>query len=368
MDEGASVRASVIRPRELGDAELVRWRDFQAAEPELQNPFLSAGFARAVDAVFDRARVAVFEDAGTIVGFLPFELRSRGVGTAIGRKLNNRQAFVHAEGLSWSWPALLAATHLDVLELSDLVGGQTDGRRSLELVAAPIIDSSEGWDAYLASIKKSKNVKTILYKERKLRREFPDVTFVSGPAKDCGQLRQLAAWKSQQYRRSGWPDLFARRGVRDLLDVLATDPEPGLRAVGSSLFVEGQLVATDLSLTSDSVFDGWFAAHDPEWARFSPGAIRTLRTVEAAFDRGVSCVDLSRGDESYKDSLKTGDGEVATGFVARRSARSALYQAGHVPAAHIRSYVLTHPEVRSFVRESLRRVGDAREKLARRGT
>ena len=176
------------------------------------------------------------------------------------------------------------------------------------------------------------------------------------------------AWKSQQYRRSGWPDLFARRGVRDLLDVLAEDPEDGLHAVASSLHIDGVLIATDLSLTSDTVFAGWFAAHDPEWARFSPGAIRTLRTVEAAFDRDVTWLDLSRGDESYKDTLKTGDCQVATGFLARPSARALVYQAGHVPAAAIRSYVLTHPELRSFVRESLKKFGEAREKIARRGT
>ncbi len=318
--------------------------------------------------MFSRARVAVFEDAGSVVGFLPFELRSRGVATAIGRKLNNRQGFVPAPGLRWSWPELLDATNLDVLELSDLVGHQVDARGSLEGAAAPVIDTDAGWDAYLARAKKSKTIKTILYKERKLRREFADVLFESGPAKDRGHLRQLVGWKSQQYRRSGWPDLFARRGVRDVLDVLADDPEDGLRAVGSSLFIDGRLVATDLSLTSDTVFAGWFAAHDPDYARFSPGAIRTLRTVETAFDRGVARVDLSRGDESYKDSLKNGDAEVATGFLARGSLRSARYEAVHVPAARVRAYVLAHPEVRSFVRESLRRVGEAREQLARRGT
>src|SRR6185436_5272604 len=135
MDDETSMKASIIRPRDLGTAELVLWREFQSAGAELQNPFLSSGFARAVDTVFERARVAVFETGGAVVGFLPFEVRSRGVATAIGRKVNNRQGFIHQPGLRWSWPELLDATNLDVLELSDLVGGQADGRRSLELVA-----------------------------------------------------------------------------------------------------------------------------------------------------------------------------------------------------------------------------------------
>ncbi len=355
-----------MRPRELGESELARWRDFQSADLELQNPFLSPGFSRAVDIVSDRARVAVFEDGNAIVGFLPFELRSRGVATAIGRKVNNRQGFVHQHGLPWSWPAILHATNLDVLELNDLVGGQSEHVRSMELVAAPIIDTGIGWDEYLGRVKKSKNIKTTLYKERKLRREFEDVRFESGPAKDCTQIRQLVAWKSQQYRRSGWSDVFARRGVTELLDVLASDNEEGLHAVGSSLSIDGELVATDLSLTSDTVFAGWFAAHDPEHAKYSPGAIRTLRTVEAAFDRGVSCIDLSRGDEGYKDNLKTGDGQVATGFFSRSSARATAYQAAAVPNAKLRAFVLEHPQVRSFVRESLKKVGEARESFTRR--
>jgi CelD/BcsL family acetyltransferase involved in cellulose biosynthesis len=365
MDERTSVRASVVRPRELGPLELSRWRDFQADRLELQHPMLSGGFARAVDEVSDRARVAVFEDGPTVVGFLPFELRVRGIATAIGRKVNTRQGFVHEPGLPWSWPHLLEKTHLDVLELSDLVGPQADPRRSLERVVAPVIDAGAGWDGYLVRIKASKSVKTTLYKERKLRRDHDDVLFESGPAKSGRALRQLVAWKSEQYRRSGWPDPFARHGVGELLEVLAARADDGVRAVGSSLRIDGDLVATDLSLASDTVFAGWFAAHDPEWARVSPGAIRTLRTVEAAFDLGVVSLDLSRGDESYKDSLKTGDAEVATGFVARPTARALAFQAAHVPATGARSYVVRHPQVRTVVRESLKQVGAARESVTR---
>jgi CelD/BcsL family acetyltransferase involved in cellulose biosynthesis len=355
-----------VRPRELGQSELSRWRDFQAARLELQHPFLSGGFARAVDAVSDRARVAVFEDGPTVVGFLPFEERVRGIATAIGRKLNTRQGFVHEPGLPWSWPQLLDTVSLDVLQVSDLVDFQSDDRASLEEFHAPVIETAPGWDEYLARVKSSKNIKTTLYKERKLRREFDDVLFESGPAKDCAQLRQLVAWKSQQYRRSGWPDPFARRGVTELLDVLASNSEVGLDAVGSSLRIDGQLVATDLSLTSETVFAGWFAAHDPEWSRVSPGAIRTLRTVEAAFDLGVVTLDLSRGDEGYKDSLKTGNAMVATGVVSRPSARAVAVQAAHAPIAAARAYVLDRPELRRTVRESLRQVGRLRESLTRR--
>jgi CelD/BcsL family acetyltransferase involved in cellulose biosynthesis len=361
------VKASVIRPDDLGEPELCRWREFQAASLELQNPFISSAFARSVGAISDRARVAVIEERGEVVGFLALEQRSHRIAAPIGRKLNNRQAFVHHPDLRWSWPELLAATNLDVLEFGDLIGSQSYPTRSLEAVESPIIDTADGWDAYLKKVKSRKHVKTTLYKERKLRREYDDVVFESGPAKDCAQLRQLIAWKSQQYRRSGWPNLFARRGVTDLLDLLSnSDSQEGLKAVASSLRVDGRLIATDLSLASETVFAGWFGAHDPEYGAFSPGSIRTLRTVEAAFDQGVEWLDLARGDESYKHTLKTGDAEVATGYVSRPSSRTFTYQAGHVPAAKIRAFVLTHPEVRSFVRDSLAKFGTARESITHR--
>jgi hypothetical protein len=40
------MRISVVDPRELGMAELARWRALQEAGPSLDNPFLSPEFTR----------------------------------------------------------------------------------------------------------------------------------------------------------------------------------------------------------------------------------------------------------------------------------------------------------------------------------
>lgn len=359
------MRATLIRPRELGPGECDRWLGFQAADPHLQSPFLTTCFARAVDRVADSARVAVFEDGQTIVGFLPFQLSSRGVAAPIGRKLNTRQAFIHQPGLEWSWSELLAETRLHVLELQDVVGAQGAGVRSLVSASSPMIDTATGWQRYLAAIGRHKSVRTILYKERKLHRDHGgDVGFGSGPAKDFVDLGRLAAWKSRQYRLSGWPDIFAQRETLALLRLLAEECGDSLRAVGSSLRIGGEVVATDLSLSTGTVFAGWFAAHNPNFACYSPGAIRTLRTVEAAFCCGVRCIDLSRGDEQYKNALTNDHCDVATGFVFRQSVHSRVYQARRWPKSAVTSYVLAHPGVRSLVRHSLRRVGEVREQCA----
>jgi len=360
------MKASIVRPQELGHSELTLWRKFQAVDISMQAPFLTPAFALAADAVSSRSRVIVVEDSTSIVGFLPIELRSRTVATAIGRKLNTCQGFVHQPGLEWSWPELLDMSGIEVLELSDLIGSQRQDSRFLNNTVASVVDTSGGWRSYLSRISKRKAIKTILYKERKLRRVEKDVTFRSGETSDCVDLDRLIAWKSRQYRRSGWPDLFARKDVVALLRRLTEDPGAGLYCVGSSLCVDGRTVATDVSLATNTVFAGWVGAHDTDWAQASPGAIRTLRTIEAAFERGVCYIELSRGDEQYKDTLKTGDRTVATGFVARRSPRALAYQACHRPQSAAISFVLSHPEVRSIVRSSLQRVGATRERLAGR--
>jgi len=132
------------------------------------------------------------------------------------------------------------------------------------------------------------------------------------------------------------------------------------------LRVNGRIISSDLSLTSETVFAGWFGAHDLEYSRYSPGSIRTLRTIEAAFDLGVDAIDLARGDESYKHTLKTGDEPVASGYVTRPSRHAFAYELVQVPLARARTFVLEHDQVRGFVRDGLARAGAARESLTHR--
>ena len=93
-------------------------------------------------------------------------------------------------------------------------------------MTAPVVDTSGGWTHYRDRIGKHKSIKTILYKERELHREH-NITFVSGAAKKYAELRQFITWKSRQFRRSGWPDLFARPDVVALLCALCEDPGEG---------------------------------------------------------------------------------------------------------------------------------------------
>ena len=82
---------SVVRPAELGSAEITRWRSFQDRTDLLANPFLSPDFAIAVGRYRPGARVAVLSDGPDITGFLPFERRGLGLGTPIAAGLTDLQ-------------------------------------------------------------------------------------------------------------------------------------------------------------------------------------------------------------------------------------------------------------------------------------
>ena len=95
------VTVHLIRPDELGPAEIATWHSMQGATPPLADPFLSPEFARAVGRVQPDTHVAVLAERETITGFFPFERRQFGVGVPIGGWLSLSQGLIHAEGASW---------------------------------------------------------------------------------------------------------------------------------------------------------------------------------------------------------------------------------------------------------------------------
>src|SRR5687768_15385075 len=60
-------------PAGLSHVHLERWRALQRENPGLQSPYFRPEFTQAVARVRDDVEVAVFEDQGKAVGFLPFQ-------------------------------------------------------------------------------------------------------------------------------------------------------------------------------------------------------------------------------------------------------------------------------------------------------
>jgi CelD/BcsL family acetyltransferase involved in cellulose biosynthesis len=357
------VKTTVCLPHELGSVELDRWRAIRSGRPDLDNPFLSPEFTLAVGHARPEARVAIVEESERIVAFFPFERRSFGLGVPIGAGLSDCQAIICDPAIELDVHQLLARCGLAAWRFDHLVDTE---RALVEPTASectsPIIDLSAGWDAYLAG--EGRHSRTIFQKERKLAREVGPVRVGFGVSDDEA-LSRMMAWKSEQYRRTGRPDRFSRRSTVQLVRELAKTSEPDLSGTLITLCAGDHLVAVEFSLRSETTLASWFISHDCEFARYSPGSILKLRTVEAAGLAGLQRYDLGKGDEEYKQGLKTGDLRVCEGWVVRPTALGYFRRAMSVPRETILDYVLRHRWLRRSARSALERIGSTRLALER---
>jgi CelD/BcsL family acetyltransferase involved in cellulose biosynthesis len=357
------VKTTVCLPQDLGKTEIDRWRAIRLLRGDLDNPFLSPEFTIAVGRNRPEARVAVVEEDGRVVAFFAFERRRFGLGVPIAAGLSDCSAIVCEPDIALDMHALLAGCDLAAWSFDHLIGSQrTMVAQSSTLFPSPITDVAGGFDAYLGTA--GRHLHSMPQKERKLAREIGAVRF-GYDVRDDEALTRLIAWKSEQYRRTGRPDRFARRSTVQLVHELAETAEPDMSGTLITLYAGDRLAAVEFSLRSQTTMAGWFPAHDCELSRYSPGSIRTLRTIEAAGHAGLLLYDFGKGSEEYKQWFKTGDLQVCEGWVVRPVALGYLRRAMSMPREIVRNVVLGDRRLRRAARVALERLGSARLKVRR---
>ena len=352
------MKASVCLTSELSSSELDRWRAIQSRRPDLDNPFLSPEFTLAVGRGRHQARVAVVEDGGSVVAFFPFERRPLGLGVPIGAGLSDCQAIICEPGVDLEVQQLLAQCGLDAWRFDHLVETERAmvAPTSVECASA-FIDLSGGFAGYLSA--PGRRSRMAFKMERKLAREVGPVRFGFG-VRDDEALGRLMDWKSQQYRRTGRPDRFSSKSTVQLVRELANTSEAGLSGTLVTLYAGDRLVAVEFSLRSETTLAGWFPAHDPDLGHYSPGSILKMRLIEAAGLAGLQRYDLGKGEEAYKQWLKTGDLTVCEGWVLRPTPLAHIRRAMSIPSEALLEFVLKHNRLRLAARAALRKVGSSR--------
>lgn len=353
---------SVVRPGELGSEEIDVWHSMQRKTDSLANPFLSPEFAVAVDKVRSDARVAVLTDGSEIVGFFPFERRRFGVAVPIGAGLTDCQALIHAPGVLWNTQQLLRACKITVWEFENLVAGQRPFERYAVAVApSPVIDLTDGFDAYLQQlrIKSPQFCKDIARKARKLQRETGELNLICD-SRNIAELRALMSWKSDQYRRNGWSDIFNRRWVVDLLDYLFSIHSDCFGGLLSVLHAGQAPIAAHFGIRFGHVLAQWFPAYDTRFSRQSPGVIQHLRMAEKSAASGVHLIDMGAGPERYKQTLRSHDLFVARGTVARAPALAGAYRARGALTRWARREIKRYPRLLNTADAALRHHGGIR--------
>ncbi|MGV9777923.1 GNAT family N-acetyltransferase [Streptosporangium sp. NPDC003464] len=364
------MKITVVRPRDLGAAESLRWRELQRTSPGLDNPFLSVEFTMAMGALRDYVRVAVIEDGGEITGFFPHERHSFGLGRPLGGYLTTCHGLISVPELKLDPRELLRACGLSAIDFDHLVAGQpTFTPYETDVRPAPVMDLSGGFEAYVERVRagSAKNYKTVRYKERKLGREQGEVRLEWACA-DAGTLRTVMNWKSDQYRRTGRVDRFAQPWIVRLAEELHSRRSDDFAGVLTMLYAGDTPVAGHFGLRTADTLVGWFPAYDPSFARYSPGIIHHLHMAEHAAGAGLRRVDMGKGGREYKEWLRTDALMVAEARISRPSPVAAVQWVGRVPLNRLRTAVVDNPSLFRAADRLLKSYGRARSLLLPRPT
>ena len=311
------MKVEAIPARDLSPDLIATWEDILKQTPELVSPYFRPEFVQTAAAVRSHVEIGILQDGGEIVGFFPFERAGGAVAKPVGGRLSDYQAVIAWPTTPWTADAILAGCRLKAWEFDHQLASQQQLAPHFTATGqSRLMDLSPGYEAYVEQRKsEAKTLSETLRKFRKFQREHA-VRF-EWRTTDESVFRQLMAWKSEQYARTGLIDLFALDWVVALLRNVWQSQSPQLAGVLSAMYANDQLAAVHFSMRSGSRLHSWFPAYDVNLSKFSPGACQLLFMAQHAAEHGVDCIDLGKGDEEYKlmfasRSVALGEGAVET--------------------------------------------------------
>jgi CelD/BcsL family acetyltransferase involved in cellulose biosynthesis len=230
-----------------------------------------------------------------------------------------------------------------------------------------IMDLSNGYEAYMKEENRSSRrlVKSVNQKRRKMEREHGEVTFsFDTPCEKTLEL--LMRHKSDQYRRTGRSDRFAKMWIRDLVRGLSEQRSDHFSGLLSVMYINEKPIAFHFGIRTADTLSLWFPSYDPDYHKYSPGLQMFFEIAKHAPDHGLKTLDLGKGEEDFKQSLKSYDRMVATGRIEFPSAIAYLHRLHRVPVQGVEHFVLSHPRARLAARKTLRHIGTVRNAVSSR--
>ncbi|MFN3515482.1 MAG: GNAT family N-acetyltransferase [Phenylobacterium sp.] len=331
---GGELKVVTLKPAELDAQARALWARFRDADPTLASPYFDLRYVLAAGEAAPDVEVATIRRGGEIVGFLPFQRRGSRI-QPVAAPLTDYHGLIAAPGTRIDLTAVIAGLGARRFRFCGLVGGE-GSRMSAQPLQAMVADLSEGFEAYLtrrpASFQKDKRRRA-----RRLAEDHGPLAF-SLSDRDDEALDYVLRLKREQLRRSGQHDVFASPWTLGFLRRLgeSRDPDFGLRI--AALRAGGRLVAAEVGLRSGPTHHLWFPVYDPDFARYSPGALMTLETMRAAAADGVRLVDFGPMGEPYKrDFAEPGlcvlEGDVTAGGLVAAARTVADLALASAPAA-----------------------------------
>jgi len=322
-------RVKVISGNAIDSALLQRWRALQESNPELENPCFAPEFTQAVAAARNDVEVGIIEVGRKVVAIFPFQRKAGGRAVPVGGIVSDYQGLICGADFSCDSRELLKACGLVSWDFDRLLATQ-GFFKSFHKLCEPsaLVDLSQGYEAYVAERRAagSEQIKKCMNLMRRLELEIGPIRFVPH-SPDRSALSKVLAWKSGQYQKTGWRDLFALKWGRSLVEQIHATQSESFAGMLSLLYAGEKLLAGHIGMRSRSVWHYWFPAYDPQFAKYSPGLLLLLKMAEHAPNIGLLTIDLGTGMTLYKRRLMNASIFVAEGSVERTSWLSFLRRA-----------------------------------------
>lgn len=299
----------------------LKWLDLRRTNPALDSPYFHPKFTGIIAWARPNVELAVIGDGNGIGAMLPFQRMPGDIGVPAGEHLSDYQGLICAPGFECDPRKLMKQCGLIAWDFDHLLTSQESFEPfHLSIEPSPQIDLSNGFDAYARS-------HTGLFKAhrnnmRRLERDHGSLHFVPCSA-DPAAMKQLLAWKSQQYQSTGVRDVLADPWVTSVLHEIHRTQDRDFAGTLSLLYAGDRMVAAHFGMQSRTVWHYWFPAYDPEFAPYSPGTILLLKMAEYAPKSGIGIIDLGKGMFDQKRRLMNALTPVATGSVELLSMRYA---------------------------------------------
>jgi CelD/BcsL family acetyltransferase involved in cellulose biosynthesis len=317
----AELRVELIPGRRLTKHHMEAWRELQRSNPDLANPCFSPEFTQSVAAVRSDVEVAWIRQGKQLLAIFPFQRKSASRAVPVGGIVSDYHGLICGPDFYCDPRDILKSCGLVAWDFDRLLASQNCFAPFHKLTEpSAIIDLSEGFTAYAEERRAAgtRQIEQCVYLIRRLRRELGPVRFVAHDD-DPARLDQVLRWKSEQYQRSRWPDLFGTEWGRGLVHQIHRVQKPGFGGMLSLLYAGDWLVAGHIGMRSESVWHYWFPAYDRRFARFSPGMLLLLNMAQHAEDLGLRSIDIGTGITLYKKRLMNSSIPVAEGSVERPS-------------------------------------------------
>ncbi len=314
----------VVRPRELSREERAAWTALQTLDPTWDSPFLSPGWALAIERAQggdqSGVRVAVLRETGRPVGFFPARVKGA-VAMPAGAPMSDYQAVVAAPEVRVRPQALVDAFGAGRLDFCHMLTGQTAFQPHMRGdCVSYLVDVGEGYAAYEAARRAAGSgvLKDIDKRRRKVEREVGPTRFTAG-SRSREDFETLMAWKRRQLKETGQTDVFTPDWTRRLLDQLFEGGRDGCGGALFTLHIGDKLAAVHFHLHGARTIHAWIIAHDEAFEKYSPGLLLFQDILRWMDKTPYSALDLGPGDYRFKQQLSNRTVSVAHGFVGRLS-------------------------------------------------